>query len=250
MTARQESKVTRLDLRIPNDIYAQVEEIAKANNEPTHHITGNIILTPTLVKLIRLGIRSLSDNYPTLADLTTASERVPDTLTPRMNAVEGELSELKKLVIELSDKISSRLADTFIHSETPGEYHIQPDTLSDNTTVSDLSPDNMSDIIETDIIAEDRPSNTPDNRESSLLPDSKSDIAPDTSETTENHATQSLSSESGTMSWTDFYRMIDEVLPQDLKRNKANSDRAIALAVDKGFDGWRYDSKVKNFIKP
>lgn len=245
MTVRQESKVTRLDLRIPNDIYARVEEIAKANNEPTHHITGNIILTPTLVKLIRLGIRSLSDNYPTLADLATASEQVPDTLNPRMNAVEGELSELKKLVIELSDKISSRLADTFIHSETPGEYHIQPDTLSDNTTVSDLLPDNISDII-----AEDRPSNTPDNRESSLLPDSKSDIAPDTSETTENHTTQSLSSESETMSWTDFYRMIDEVLPQDLKRNKANSDRAIALAVNKGFDGWRYDSRVKNFIKP
>ena len=220
MAARQESKVTRLDLRIPNDIYAQVEEIAKANNEPTHHITGNIILTPTLVKLIRLGIRSLSDNYPALADLGTASEQRPDTLTPRMNAVEGELSELKKLVTELSDKISSRLADTFIHSETSGEYHIQPDTLSDNIALPDLSPDNISDIV------------------------------PDTSGTTENHTTKSPLSESETMSWTDFYQMIDEVLPQDLKRNKANSDRAIALAVNKGFDGWRYDSKVKNFIKP
>jgi hypothetical protein len=249
MAARQESKVTRLDLRIPNDIYAQVEEIAKANNEPTHHITGNIILTPTLVKLIRLGIRSLSDNYPALADLATASEQRPDTLTPRMNAVEAELSELKKLVTELSDKISSRLADTFIHSETPGEYHVQPDTLSGHAIISDLEPDNMSDIIETDIIVEDRSGNTPDNREPSL-PDSKSDIAPDISETTENHTTQSPSSESGTMSWTDFYRMIDEVLPQDLKRNKANSDSAIALAVNKGFDGWRYDSRVKNFIKP
>jgi hypothetical protein len=249
MAARQESKVTRLDLRIPNDIYAQVEEIAKANNEPTHHITGNIILTPTLVKLIRLGIRSLSDNYPALADLATASEQRPDTLTPRMNAVEGELSELKKLVTELSDKISTRLADTFIHSETPGEYHIQPDTLSDDAIISDLAPDNMSDMIETDIIVEDRSSNTPDNREPSL-PDSKSDISPDISKTTENSTTQSSSSESGTMSWTDFYRMIDELLPQDLKRNKANSDCAIALAVNKGFDGWRYDSRVKNFIKP
>jgi hypothetical protein len=220
MAARQESKVTRLDLRIPNDIYAQVEEIAKANNEPTHHITGNIILTPTLVKLIRLGIRSLSDNYPALADLATASEQRPDTLTPRMNAVEGELSELKKLVTELSDKISTRLADTFIHSETPGEYHIEPDTLSDNIALPDLSPDNISDIV------------------------------PDTSGTTENHTTKSPSSESETMSWTDFYRMIDEVLPQDLKRNKANSDCAIALAVNKGFDGWQYDSRVKNFIKP
>ena len=80
MASRQEAKVTRLDLRIPNDIYSQVEEIAKANNEPAHHITGNVILTPTLIKLIRLGIRSLSDNYPSLVDIPTFSERVPDTL--------------------------------------------------------------------------------------------------------------------------------------------------------------------------
>jgi hypothetical protein len=250
MAARQESKVTRLDLRIPNDIYAQVEEIAKANNEPTHHITGNIILTPTLVKLIRLGIRSLSDNYPALADLTTAIEQVPDTLTPRMNAVEAELSELKKLVTNLSDKIFDRLSNSFIHSETPGEYHIEPDTLSGNTTVSDLLPDNISDTIEMDTIVKDRSNNTPDNQESLLLSDNLSEIVPETSETTENHIAQSPSSEAETMSWTEFYRMIDEILPQDLKRNKANSDSAIALAVNKGFDDWRYDSRVKNFIKP
>ena len=80
-----------------------------------------------------------------------------------------------------------------------------------------------------------------------LLSDNRSDIASDTIGTTENHTTQSPSSENGTMSWTDFYRMMDQVLPQDLKRNKANSDSAIALAVDQGFDGWRCDSKVKNF---
>jgi hypothetical protein len=111
MAARQESKVTRLDLRIPNDIYAQVEEIAKANNEPTHHITGNIILTPTLVKLIRLGIRSLSGNYPALADVPTSSGQVSDMLVSRMDAIESELSELKKLVAELSDKKSHRESD-------------------------------------------------------------------------------------------------------------------------------------------
>jgi hypothetical protein len=204
MTARQESKITRLDLRIPNDVYAQVEEIAKANNEPTHHITGNIILTPTLVKLIRLGIRSLSDNYPTLADLATASEQVPDTLTPRMNAVEGELSELKKLVTELSDKISDRLANTFIHSETPGEYHIEPDILSDKTALSDLLSDNISDSAKTETSSEDRldfayamrSNHTPDNQDQLSPSDSQSDIVSDTS-------TQPIS-EPETMSWKDF----------------------------------------------
>ncbi len=222
MAARQESKVTRLDLRIPNDIYTQVEEIAKANNEPTHHITGNIILTPTLVKLIRLGIRSLSDNYPALADIPISSGQVSDNLLKRMDTIEGELSELKKLVAELSDL----------------------------TVVAASVPDKISDIIEADTVSALVPDKISEEPELGLLSDNLSDIIPDTSKTTENHAIQSPSSEVETMSWTDFYRTIDEVLPHDLKRNKANSDRAIALAVDKGFDGWRYDSKVKNFIKP
>lgn len=156
MANRQEAKVTRLDLRIPNDIYSQVEEIAKANNEPTHHITGNIILTPTLVKLIRLGIRSLSDSYPSLLDLPTFSERVPDTLTPRMDTnahrltvVEEELSELKKLVINFSDTISDLLSDKLVNiSSNPDATRVEAnvsDILSD--TLSDSISDNVSDII-------------------------------------------------------------------------------------------------------
>jgi hypothetical protein len=222
MAVRQESKVTRLDLRIPNDIYAQVEEIAKANNEPTHHITGNIILTPTLVKLIRLGIRSLSDNYPALADIPISSGQVSDNLLKRMDSIEGELSALKKLVTELSG----------------------------HAVVATLVPDSISDTLKTDTISDSVSNEISDEPKLALLSDNLSDTASDTIETTENHTIQALSSDSGTMSWTDFYRMIDEVLPHDLKRNKVNSDRAIALAVDKGFDGWRYDSKVKNFIKP
>jgi hypothetical protein len=227
MAARQESKVTRLDLRIPNDIYTQVEEIAKANNEPTHHITGNIILTPTLVKLIRLGIRSLSDNYPALADIPISSGQVSDNLLKRMDSfasahrltvVEGELSALKKLVAELSG----------------------------NTVVAASVPDTISDVTETGTISDSVPAKISNDPEVALSPDNVSD----TSETTENHTTQSPSSQAETISWTDFYRMIDEVLPSDLKQNKANSDHAIALAVEKGFDGWRYDSRVKNFIKP
>jgi len=227
MAARQESKVTRLDLRIPNDIYTQVEEIAKANNEPTHHITGNIILTPTLIKLIRLGIRLLSDNYPALADIPISNGQVSDNLLKRMETfasahrltvVEGELTALKKLVAELSS----------------------------NTVVTASIPDHISDTIESDTISD----SISDEPELALLSDNLSDLVPDINKTTENHAIQAPLSEAGTMSWTDFYRMIDEVLPPDLKRNKANSDNAIALAMNKGFDGWRYDSKVKNFIKP
>lgn len=101
-TDRKDTKVTRLDLRIPNDIYAQVEEIAKANNAPSHHITNNIILTPTLLNLISLGIGSLSGNYSGLTDISQPS----DSLSPRIDAIEGELADVKKSLIELSDEIS------------------------------------------------------------------------------------------------------------------------------------------------
>jgi hypothetical protein len=150
MASRQEAKVTRLDLRIPNDIYSQVEEIAKANNEPTHHITGNIILTPTLIKLIRLGIRSLSDNYPSLLDLPTFSERVPDTLTLRMDTnahrltvVEEELSELKKLVISLSDNMSDNISDKIVNISS------NPDV----TRAEAINLDNISDIVSDTIVS-------------------------------------------------------------------------------------------------
>jgi hypothetical protein len=139
-----------------------------------------------------------------------------------MDTIEGELSELKKLVAELSN----------------------------SPVVAVPVPDTISDILYTDTISDSVSDKKSDEPELFLLSDNLSDIVPDTIGTTENHTTQSPSSETGTMSWTDFYRMIDEVLPSDLKRNKANSDRAIALAVNKGFDGWRYDSRVKNFIKP
>ena len=110
-TDRKDSKVTRLDLRIPNDIYAQVEEIAKANNSPSHHITGNIILSPTLLKLISLGISSLSGNYSELANINPNISQLSDKLSPRVDMIEGELAEVKKSLIELSDKLSGMISD-------------------------------------------------------------------------------------------------------------------------------------------
>ena len=98
-TDRKDTKVTRLDLRIPNDIYAQVEEIAKTNNAPSHHITHNIILTPTLLNLISLGIRSLS-----------GISQPSDTSSSRLDTIEGELAEVKKSLVELSDKLSGMVS--------------------------------------------------------------------------------------------------------------------------------------------
>jgi hypothetical protein len=158
--SRQDAKVTRLDVRLPNDLHATIEAIAQANGEPRHHITGNIILTPTVVKLIRLGVASLSGDYRTLADISTTTGQVSDILTPRMQAVESEVSILKKHLCRLEDKLNGLIvsdnlavvADTIPDALPP----IVPDTLPD--TISDIMPDTIS----------------------STLPDTPADTRPDT----------------------------------------------------------------------
>ena len=159
-TDRKDTKVTRLDLRIPNDIYAQVEEIAKANNAPSHHISGNIILSPTLLKLISLGIRSLSGNYSELADITPNISQLSDTSSTRIDAIAGELAEVKKSLSELSDKLSVYMSDTI--------PDIVPDTVPDSTPdiIPDTVPDTMPDTV---------PDSIPDSKDGELEP---ADIAP------------------------------------------------------------------------
>jgi hypothetical protein len=133
--SRQDAKVTRLDVRLPNDLHAQIEAIAKANGEAVHHITGNIILTPTVVKLIRLGISSLSGDYQILADMPSTTGHVSDKLIPRMDAIESEVSILKKHLCRLEDRLNGLIVSDGLV--------VLADTLPDN--LPDISPDILTD---------------------------------------------------------------------------------------------------------
>ena len=158
---RQDAKVTRLDVRLPNDLHATIEAIATANGEPRHHITGNIILTPTVVKLIRVGVASLSGDYQTLADISTTTGQVSDNLTPRMQAVESEVSILKKHLCRLEDKLNGLIvsdglvliADTIPDALISIVPDILPDSISDtvpdtiSSTIPDLRPDTLADTL-------------------------------------------------------------------------------------------------------
>ena len=70
-----------------------------------------------MVKLIKLGIRSISGEYPTLANILAASGQLSDSLTPRIEAelvhrvttIEGEIYNLKQLVVGIQDKLSESI---------------------------------------------------------------------------------------------------------------------------------------------
>ncbi|WP_309736749.1 hypothetical protein [Chamaesiphon sp. OTE_75_metabat_556] len=117
-TKKTRQSDSRIDVRFPDEIYEAIKSIAQKDGAKIHHRSGEIILTPTVVKLIRIGISHLSDDY----QISLSDTNLSDNLTSRVVAIEQELSDLKKLVTTLSDRL--------------------PDNLTDKTldTISDKSP--------------------------------------------------------------------------------------------------------------
>lgn len=55
--AKPQEKITKLDLRIPNELFAQIEDIAIEEGAKIHHISGKPTLSPTAIKLMEEGIK-------------------------------------------------------------------------------------------------------------------------------------------------------------------------------------------------
>lgn len=55
--AKPQEKITKLDLRIPNELFAQIEAIAIEEGAKIHHISGKPTLSPTAIKLMEEGIK-------------------------------------------------------------------------------------------------------------------------------------------------------------------------------------------------
>jgi hypothetical protein len=111
-TKKNRQSDSRIDVRFPDEIYEAIKSIAQKDGAKIHHRSGEIILTPTVVKLIRIGISHLSDDYQiSLSDTNLSDINLSDNLTSRVVAIEQELSDLKKLVTSLSDSLSDKLAD-------------------------------------------------------------------------------------------------------------------------------------------
>jgi hypothetical protein len=114
-TKKTRQSDSRIDVRFPDEIYEAIKSIAQKDGAKIHHRSGEIILTPTVVKLIRIGISHLSDDYQISLSDTHLSDnltsRVVAKLARRLSSFEQELSDLKKLVTTLSDRLPDKLTD-------------------------------------------------------------------------------------------------------------------------------------------
>jgi hypothetical protein len=139
---------TRIDVRFPLSILQAIEQIAELEGAKIHHISGKRILTPTVIELVRIGLSQVSDKYQleiSAVKSDTLSGNISDNLTPRVEAIEGELADLKKLVDNLSVKLSDSLSETRMIELSDDVSDIIADNLPD--AVADARADNLSDDI-------------------------------------------------------------------------------------------------------
>lgn len=119
---KESEKVTRIDVRIPNEIYEQIEIIAKETNQPLHHRSGKPIVTPIILNLINLGLEEVAKgefDLEVLTDKVSANnrldikqieDRILEAVSDKLGSNQVDIEEIeKKLLASLETKIEAMI---------------------------------------------------------------------------------------------------------------------------------------------
>jgi hypothetical protein len=152
MNSRQTETITRVDVRIPNHIYEQVQAIATQHFQAkVHHRSGKPEVSPTILELIKIGIAHLEATLPDSADISDKSvaselrEQIKG-LDVRLKALEGKKGD-RAIAVDCSERSSIDTNDTTDES-TQGvsratlapifeEVDNESDTVSNKQRLSD-----------------------------------------------------------------------------------------------------------------
>jgi hypothetical protein len=245
---------TKIDVRFPEGVYGAIELIATVDEAKIHHISNKRVLTPTVIKLVKLGISQLIAQYPdkypiNLSDTglsDTNSIDLSDNALTRLTTVEAEVESLKKLIEGLSDK-SDDTSRIHIQSDTiddTSRIHIQSDTIDDTSRIH-IQSDTIDDTSRIHI---------------------QSDIVDDTSrivETSDSIATPTIEIVTGDIpdprlkTWKEFFDMVGIVaLKATEAQKKENIDirtkqieAGVLAAKDKGLGEWAVKVAGRSFVR-
>jgi hypothetical protein len=94
MTSRRTENVTRVDVRIPNELYEEIVAIAIHHfNAKIHHRSNKPEVTPTILELIKIGIAHIDSTLPVTNETVTDELRQAlEQLDSRLTKVENQLS--------------------------------------------------------------------------------------------------------------------------------------------------------------
>ena len=144
MTGRKTDFVTRVDIRIPNELYQQISDLAVNHfNAKIHHRSHKPEVTPTILELIKIGIAHLESTLPVTQDVT--AETVTDNLEQqiaqldsRLATVENKLSGLNTTAHIAESKSSRTVREQSIEYEPHSEKVLSDMELSNVLNVSNL----------------------------------------------------------------------------------------------------------------
>ena len=250
---RRDSLATRIDLRMPNEVYDRVIEIATASGEKINPKTNQVRVTATLNRLIEIGIRyypdsnrEVSDNIRQTSDSIRLNEKYQE-LSDKCQILEAKLSEVNPIGSgALTYKDVLKIVDESIDNSF--RLSAVPDDERVNTLVCMAIEPLANEIARVDReVAELR--NALDNR----VVSSTDSIAKTNSQKPQKEA----ESDPNHKTWGEFFKMLDiDALAakdaqkvENIERRNEQVEAGIAKARELGVGIWKVDRAARSFVR-
>jgi hypothetical protein len=231
---RSSEKGTRVDVMFSNDVYEAIQQLAIHDGAKTHHISKKVEVSPTIAKLVRLGLDALEGKLPDI------NNNLSDNLSDRFSILlPDKLSDISDKRIEMI--VDRRLTELGLFPDRPVEDIPTPHLLPDKT---DNLPDTLPDK---DDAISDKVDSLPDSlSDTKNIPSDDSSNSESIAENVQITQTDSIEQVSGeipqSFSFAGFHEWLG--LPKT-DRNKVNGDAAIAIAKSKDLGNWEMSKSFK-----
>lgn len=131
MTGRRTDEITRVDVRIPNELYDEIQAIAINHfNAKIHHRSNRPEVTPTILELIKIGIAHLNTSLPvTDKEETDELRQAIVELNTRLTEIENQLS---------NTDVTAPISKSLTVKEKPVKYNSSTEKVLTDMELSDV----------------------------------------------------------------------------------------------------------------